>query len=178
MSNEFDSVDPGKFANDVHCRIGGLMKERGVPAITNQYVCCYVIKDGDYSKPYDDLFRLYMEPACQSIIDLAATDEPQPECRSLSSDAYGYCSHVAQTAGLRVEIQMGYDSLQAGTRVLVAVGPLNTVSVDRAVWEGVNDDALLLQCLEAAGIDNCEAYSIGYQEFVKAKQERDSGKTV
>jgi len=50
----------------------------------------------------------------------------------------------------------------------------DTITVDRAVWEDVNDDALLLQCLEAAGIDNCEAYSIGYQEFVKAKQERDA----
>ena len=174
MSNEFDSIDPGKFACDVHYRIGDLMNERRVPAITRQLVCSYVIKDGDYSKSYDDLFRLYLEPACLSIIDLAATDEPQPEYRALAPDAFGQCSHVAETRGLRVEIRMGYDALKAGTRVMILVGPSSTVTIEREDYENLIDSELLLQCLEAAGIDNCEAYSIGYQEFVKAKQERDA----
>jgi len=40
-------------------------------------------------------------------------------------------------------------------------------------WEEWIEDSMLLQCLESAGIDNCEAYSLGYAEFAKWKNERD-----
>jgi hypothetical protein len=51
--------------------------------------------------------------------------------------------------------------------------PKERITVDREQFEELCRDQRLLQCLEAAGIDNCEAYSIGYQEFAAQEKEDD-----
>lgn len=43
------------------------------------------------------------------------------------------------------------------------------VEIARSIYEDLLDDEHRLQCLEAAGIDNCEAYAYGMEQYHEEK---------
>ena len=67
----------------------------------------------------------------------------------------------------------GHSNLDPSTLIVVTdnlkVVRGESVVISNERLESLVDDSNLLTCLHGAGIDNCEAYSHGYQDFTELK---------